>query len=775
MRATVRRLATVGLCAWVVLAVAPVADAFFPLGSYNSFLQLKLARWSWDSFNDADNDGDIAGTDEGIEIFLHGGTNGFTDDELAIVEEAFDVWQNVSTSYAHFMFKGPIADPIPTPVGAINDTLAGVDFMNTVSIQSTLPFVGLSGELPSTTALTFAVDDEYVTIGNYSYWFTGGQIVEADIVVSSGQVRSSTAGVKPLFDLKACVAHEVGVLLGLSATPLNNVQATTVANLSGYVESPAVAVRDYTNTLQYVGATPTMFALPFYVDLGNGQYTNGNADLAPDDIAGVSYLYPRGSQDNFFEISHEARTQTRSGIASIPLPGAHIVAWCDVDNDAATSRVPLFSTMTGLYELQPLMGGYFDLYGLNKTMETIDGQSFSPTYTLTMSPLNVDDVERQSPVSSVVFASILLSTALTGVETPFDQFQSEVFHEDENVFDMDKHDLGTPLTFDRTRNQVISADSEKILATMLPGTKPMFGDRNDVCPLNLTPTAKAQVSALVGGLRTFRDDYLMKTTWGSMLVDTYYQVAPAMARYLLKHGLALRAWHVVLQCAEWLWVLPGWLAVAFVGLATALWSWRRHRKWVAAALLIGLLGAVSVPAHALTPYYTDDEMVARSDAIVTGIVTSVESQWSSSSAGQRGILTDVIVQVEYVAKGAANKDGDIYLRYSGGRVGSTVTKVAELPDFAEGEEVILYLENKPGEGYVLLGGSRGKFVVETSSTGEKYVTGASAASKVAIAATKQAASGDKDSKLFSTEEPRISLDEYKDYLSGIVNRQKNGK
>ncbi len=797
VRATVRKLTIVGLCAAGVLAVAPVADAFFPYGSYNPFLQLKLARWTWDMFNDVNNDSDISGPNEGLIVYITGGKGGFTDDEQTIVKEAFDVWQNVPTSYARFQFKGPIVDPLPAPTIGIDPTArTGLDNMNTISIQPGITITGIGSgvitdlgqSIGSVTAITFAITDTPLTIGNYTLWFTGGQIVEADIQVNSSSVRITTPGVKPLVDLKSAVVHGVGFMLGLSATPLNNLQMTTIAGVTGPVESPVVALRDVTNTLQLVGATPSMFPAAFFVDMGGGQYVTGNGDLAPDDIAGISYLYPRGSQDKFFTISHEARTKARSGIPSIPLPGAHVVAWCDVDNDPNTSCVPLFSTESGLYELQPLLGGRFDLNGLSKTMETIDGQTFAPTYTLTMSPLNLSDLERQSPPGSspTLFASILGGAAGTAVAAPFDLFQSEVFHDSENIFDMAKHDLGTPLTFDRVRNNVVSADTGKILATMLPGEKPMFGDRNNVCPLNLMPglttTKTTEPPSLGSSLRSFRDGTLLRSMLGSMIVGTYYQIAPVAARFLLKHPTALNAWSNAMASVQWLLVNAKWIACVLAVFALGVWGWRRHRKAVAISSLIIVLGLMAMPAQALVAYLSDEDMVRLSDAIVTGKVTSVNSQWVSTAGGP-AIVTDVVVTVEDVVKGTANKDGDIYLRLAGGRVGGIVTVISELPEFTENEEVILYLENDPQQGYVLVAGSRGKFSVQVSTTGKKYVTGASPQAKVAMLDTvnKQVAtaadkqSGEKGKKLFSPDEPSIPLDQYKDYLRDIVKQQKARK
>ncbi|HOT50836.1 MAG TPA: hypothetical protein PLI07_07650, partial [Candidatus Hydrogenedentes bacterium] len=179
---------------------------------------------------------------------------------------------------------------------------------------------------------------------------------------------------------------------------------------------------------------------------------------------------------------------------------------------------------------------------------------------------------------------------------------------------------------------------------------------------------------------------------------------------------------------------------------------------------------LAMPAHATVAYLTDEEMVGLSDAIVTGKVTSVESKWIGN-----GIVTDVIILIENVVKGPVNKNGDLYLRLAGGRVGSVVTKVSELPEFAKDQEVVLYLQEKPGEGYVVVAGSRGKFDVLVTATGNKYVTASTPEARAAMTDTLRKQADGNNQKLFRENDPRIPLDAYLDYLGDIVKSQKSGK
>ena len=81
----------VGLC--LGLLAASNAHGFFPLGGFDEFNRLTYVKWSMPSMNDANNDGDISGPNEGIEIMFEGGPFGWTDDEIKIIKGAFGVWQ----------------------------------------------------------------------------------------------------------------------------------------------------------------------------------------------------------------------------------------------------------------------------------------------------------------------------------------------------------------------------------------------------------------------------------------------------------------------------------------------------------------------------------------------------------------------------------------------------------------------------------------------------------------------------------------------------------
>ena len=57
------------------------------------------------------------------------------------------------------------------------------------------------------------------------------------------------------------------------------------------VESPVLALRDATGLLQPMGATPTMFRYPFFVEDGEGNTTDGSRDLAPDGRLQMTWVF----------------------------------------------------------------------------------------------------------------------------------------------------------------------------------------------------------------------------------------------------------------------------------------------------------------------------------------------------------------------------------------------------------------------------------------------------------------------------------------------------
>jgi len=789
-----RRAMPLVLALFLVLGMTSRAYAFFPIGGYGLYdLKLKYALWPF-QYMDVNGDGDVSGDNEGVEFTIESGQNGFTSEEIEIVKEAFKVWEDVPTSYIKFRFTNNVSDPFDF------STSGGGELINFVAmdVEDDVYSIGVGDLVLGVTLLTYVIDDtifpiditveplpgakQDVDVGEVGFPVSGGQIIKADIIIAGDLHRTLVPGQDPLADLKSTLVHEIGHVCSLGHTPLNNLelfeQGGVLDDVPLLVESPVIAMRDSTNTLQRVGVTPTMWPVYFYVDDGTDNLIGGWQDLAPDDVAGVSFLYPRGSQEDWFTLTHWARTQTREDFPSVPIGGGHVVAWADTDSDPTTSRVPLISTMTGLYdpELQIYYKGRFFLRGLPKEIEAIGGlPKFPATYTLTLNPLNGYDISRMAPdgLAPEDFNSI------EGNNTDYNTlFISEVFHETGNLLDMANKNVGTPVKYDGSTGQIVSVDTGKTLSQMLTGQMPMFGDELQMCPLNVI-LAGVTGERLSDGLRGFRDGVLVHTALGAALVDAYYQAAPETAAFLLRHSRLLEAARVCVAMTNAAVVHSGVLAMALAAiviLGVAL-RWRRARA-AAALILVALALGWAPAASASVIYVTTEQLEEASDPIITGKVTEVNSHWIVGD-GTR-IVTDVTIETDDVVKGAINKSTLIQVRIPGGCVGSIVTKAVGMPTFKENEEVLVYLQYRDEVGYLVVAGARGKFdIVTDSTTGEKYVAGIDVETQTALredAAKIDAGKGGEAAPAGSSSGRRIALREYKKYLRDLARtRERDGR
>ncbi len=537
------------------------------------------------------------------------------------------------------------------------------------------------------------------------------------------------------------------------------------------MESPVYAQRDATNQLVSIGVTPTMFPEYFYVDDGSGTWLDGARDLAPDDIAAASFLYPRGNQDAYFSIEHWARTNSRVDIPSIPAGGGLVVAWLDADNDSSTARIPFVGTMSGLLEnpTEYENVGRFRLDGLRKEVESMGTSStFQATYTFSFSPINGYDVTHMAPANYEAedFKSVDNSN-----DTLNTSFISEVFVEgvDTNKFGIRNHDLGTAVAFDRIQGAVVFAASGNKMPTRMTWWEPMFGDPPP-CPINVS-MGEASSGTVSAALRGFRDNHLMPTALGAVFVDAYYKMAPSISGFLLGHERVLGVTKYAASLFEWLFahgvLHVGLLMLAALGVFLGIRRLgRRARMAGLSIMLMAGLGAWAPAASALGAYVTTEEMVDVADYIVDGVVTEVAARWTTSKSR---VVTDVSVQITGSLKGAANKSQRIVVSMPGGRVGPVVTKAIGAPIFKKGREVRLFLNYKESFGYVVVGGARGKYEVLTDKkTGVKYLAGVNARTKKAITA--------KAAKLKSSEERQeippglVLLEEYDAYLHEIIKK-----
>ena len=778
MTKAMRLLVVVACVALISAGLTGPAHGFFPKGGYNFAQQMRYASWPFREFDT--NGNGVIEPGEGLEFRIESGPRGFTNAEIEQVRAGFNVWQNVPTSYATFRFVGSIEDPIAP--GTIGPDYLPMVFMQVTGVSTEDGFSvpddpavqvpGLSWFIPALTFVTYTIDTAVIEVAGNQVFIPAGTILDCDIVVNAdvhrpGVVTSTTFGT---LDLQATVAHHVGQLLGLAYTPLNNLDPFNEVTLEqaalGLPVEPAVLqITGSDGVRRMLGATPTMFPIYFLTEMPSGGFQAGWRDLAPDDISGVSWLYPRqDGLENYFSISQEARTQVRrnTGVPSSPISGAHSVAWASVSPDSGDTRVPLFSTMSGLYQkyVNVQLQGRFKLMGLWKQFEVpgrLD-ETFEPSYVFTMSPLNGLGYDRQSPpfFTSEDFDSMqgqfpLSYSLLTRPSGDFStNYPSEVYNEFGNIYGIDNNTAGTPLVWSFVKNTMVSANTDKTLPAMLPRNQPMFGDPDDVCPMNIIENLEGGTTENVvldgvagllslenigggsggaggsGGnpftkvnnnLRAFRDTVLLKSAVGTALVDAYYRMAPWMARHLVQHELSLRMARGLLLAAMFI-VESGKMMAALLASLTFLLVYRRLRgratRVAAAAVLVLVLGISSAFAGQ-TPVPTVD-LVAESNYIVTGEVISAEGRLAPNNR----IYTDVVVKVREVVKGQLNRGSNLSFSVIGGQVGNLVTSVSSVPGFVQGDQALMYFQDTPQFGIIPFGGNRSKTkIILNPETGEE--------------------------------------------------------
>ncbi len=763
-----------GCIAAAAFALGAPAFAFYPFGgSPIDALDIRFVRWSTD-YMDTNGDGDVSGPDEGIEMTLEGGDFGWTPEEMVIIKDAFAVWANVPTSFAEFTYTRPLEDPAEISSGTGETTLA-TDGINLVAVQvqgDTILEAALNDPgILGIAEITMIIEDQYVVSedGTILFPVTGGQILESDIVISGANHRSSGAGVPPVADLKGTMVHEIGHLLGLGHSPMNNLEQNEVL---GSIETALFAQRGADGLLHRVGVTPTMFFSLFLTDDGTGELYDGGLDLAPDDIAGVSFLYPRRNPDPYFSIVQSARSQAREGFPSTQILGGLVTAWCDADNDPVTPRVPLVSTITGLYKYvtEEAERGEFALNGLPKEIEAFGVEGpFQASYTLTIEPF--EGVEAVDSTHAATAA--LIGRAQDAWAVPYDtSFPSEVYHREGGLFGRKNFDRGTALVYNQFDEEVVAQDTGRSLDQMLPSFQPMFGDRSGVCPLNEITTAIAIPLGTPARLRGLRDGVLLQSALGTMAVDAYYHAGPAMARFLASSHWAMRVATAALLAVEFLFDHAASAASLGVASLLAFAMWRRGRRAAIAAGLLAVFAALSVsPVHARVLYLDDETKTELADVVIEGRVEAVDASLMRNGTT---VQTSITFLVQDTLKGRLNKQSYLSLTLPGGRVGDHATFITELPTFEQGEDVVLFLVEVEGGGYATVGGFQSKVLIVTDAkTGDRYV----AKNRVPNTANPPARPGAAPSaktaeETVAQEQSLIPLDEFKEKIRAVVKAQR---
>jgi hypothetical protein len=112
-------------------------------------------------------------------------------------------------------------------------------------------------------------------------------------------------------------------------------------------------------------------------------------------------------------------------------------------------------------------------------------------------------------------------------------------------------------------------------------------------------------------------------------------------------------------------------------------------------------------------------LTARADRVVVGTVERTSAAWTPDHSA---IYTDTTIKVDHSVKGGARPGERVVVRHEGGSVDGIGMRVFGAAHFTVGEEVMIFLEHRGAESYVV-GMAQGKLSVRTLEDGRRVVTG----------------------------------------------------
>jgi len=141
----------------------------------------------------------------------------------------------------------------------------------------------------------------------------------------------------------------------------------------------------------------------------------------------------------------------------------------------------------------------------------------------------------------------------------------------------------------------------------------------------------------------------------------------------------------------------------------------RRSTFRSAGLFLALLLLGAGTAFATAMIRQDlDTLTVDADVIVRGKVARMQSRWTQDHLK---IVTDVDIEVAESIKGGP--PSTVRVLQPGGEVDGIGQKVLGLAEFQAGEEVVVFLQARPGATYQVAGAAQGKYRVERSSDGKR--------------------------------------------------------
>jgi hypothetical protein len=143
----------------------------------------------------------------------------------------------------------------------------------------------------------------------------------------------------------------------------------------------------------------------------------------------------------------------------------------------------------------------------------------------------------------------------------------------------------------------------------------------------------------------------------------------------------------------------------------------KSKRWSAAVIVavIGVAGAASLSAMVVVPAEFS-EMVTASELIVHGRVVDIRAQIVGD---RRTVETVVTLSVLDAIKGQPG--ATVYFRVPGGQIGRYRRFMVGAPEFASGDEVVLFLKGRPPAVPFPFGLSQGVYRVVRNADGRSLV------------------------------------------------------